>query len=137
MTFHSAVRNFAKIFLRMLERINRINSELEASTSNNFLSAAQPNLMENSFQMETFPMKTHLNINLETEIRLRISTDINLRRVNKIKFLIGSILVAVFFRVSDLKTVFIYPSECEFRTGFPSRRDSRLTFPSIQTGKSE
>ena len=37
--------------------------------------------MGNSSQMGTFPMKTRLNINLETEIRLRISTDINLRRV--------------------------------------------------------
>ena len=63
--------------------------------------------------------------------RLRISTDINLRRVNKIKFLFGSILVPVFFRVSDLKPVFIYPSECEFRTGFRSRRDFRPTFPHL------
>ena len=103
--------------------------------------------MENSSQTEKLPMKTRLNRNLETSaatlsyqfhlprtyfsptgiFRLRISTDINLRRVNKIKFLFGSILVPVFFRVSDLKPVFIYPSECEFRTGFPSRRDYRIT----------
>ena len=29
----------------------------------------------------------------------------------------------------------IYPSKCKFRTSFPSRRVSRLTFPSIWTGK--
>ena len=29
----------------------------------------------------------------------------------------------------------IYQSKCEFRTSFPSRRDSRLIFPSIWTGK--
>ena len=107
--------------------------------------------MENSSQTEKLPMKTRLNRNLETSaatlsyqfhlprtyfsptgiFRLRISTDINLRRVNKIKFLFGSILVPVFFRVSDLKPVFIYPSECEFRTGFRSRRDFRPTFPHL------
>ena len=87
--------------------------------------------MENSSQTEKLPMTARLNRNLETEISLRISTDINLRRVNKIKFLFGSILVPVFFRVSDLKPVFIYPSECEFRTGFRSRRDFRPTFPHL------
>ena len=42
--------------------------------------------MGKSSQTEKFRMKTRLDINLGTQIRLRISTDINLRRVKKIKF---------------------------------------------------
>ncbi len=43
-------------------------------------------------------------------------------------------VVAVFYRARSVCRL-IYQSKCEFRTNFPSRRDSPLTFPSIWTGK--
>ena len=50
-------------------------------------------------------------------------------------FVLFPYLVPVFNRVRDKKLVLFTRSKCEFKRSFSSRRDSRLAFPSVWTGK--
>jgi hypothetical protein len=75
-------------------------------------------------------MKTRLNVNLGAEIRLRFYIDFVYNFICVLDNSSSSFLLLC-KRLIGL----VYPSECEFKTSFSSRRNSRLTFACVWTGK--